>query len=330
VKRALVTGADGFVGPHLLNLLIDSGYQVHGLVRTASLSPHALRFLARPAVNWITDVDIRDATAVQAALAATLPDLVFHLAGIASPAAAAEAPRLAFETNVCGTAHLLGGIASLRGEHGGWDPAVLIAGSASSYGSAARDGAPVSEDRPLEPLDTYGVSKAAQEMVAREHAIRHRLRVVVTRSFNHTGPGQLPSYVVPDWIDQLMRIRSGHDSAVLRVGNIDVERDFLDVRDVVRAYLHLAGRVDGFQLLNVCSGRPVALRKLLELIQDALGTKADVRVEPRRVRADDVARLVGDASRLHAAGWRPEIGLDRTIRDMVRAMEADPAAMVAE
>jgi GDP-4-dehydro-6-deoxy-D-mannose reductase len=323
--RALITGADGFVGQHLCELLLASGAEVHGAVRGDSPLLHYLTPVEAGRVQWHTGLDLADAAGWRTLVAAVVPDLVFHLAGLALPTAANADLPLAFETNVFGTVNLLVALSAERAGRPSYDPAVLVAGSAAAYGNAARTAVPLREEQPLEPLDGYGISKAAQEMVARQHALEHGMRVVVARSFNHTGPGQLPPYVVPEWAAALGRIRAGTEQPVLRVGNIDVERDFLDVRDVVRAYLALARCVDGFEVFNVCSGTPLSLRRLLAGLQDAMGTSAEVTVDPARLRGSEVTSVWGSAARLHArTGWRPEIPLDVTLRDVAAVCAHEP------
>jgi GDP-4-dehydro-6-deoxy-D-mannose reductase len=328
---ALVTGADGFVGQHLVALLQDAGMAVHGVVRGEAPLLRTLSAGRAAGVCWHTGVELADASRLRQIAAETLPELVFHLAGVALPSEARREAEQALATNAGGTANLLTALAAGRLLRSDYDPAVLVTGSVAAYGRTAERGTPLRESDPLDPADAYAASKAAQEEVARAYAREEGLRVVVTRPFHHTGPGQVPPYVIPDWANQLRRIRAGELEPVLRVGDIAMERDFLDVRDVVRAYFELAQRASGFEIYNVCSGRAVPLSHLLDLLQRVYEVKVRVVVDEERLRPGEARRYVGSAARLRAhTGWEPRLPLIQTLRDLARSLEAgDPAHVAA-
>ncbi len=302
--RILVTGATGFVGRWLNRELEGHGHEV-----VPAPGPEVL--------------DIADETAVRAFVDATAPEAIAHLAGMAFAGDARRDPAEAMRVNVAGTAVLLDAV-----RHRAHPPAVLVSGSSEVYGRPAARDLPLREDAPLLPVAPYGVSKLAQEAVALELGTAHDLTVVVTRSFNHIGPGQRSGFVVPALAQRVRAARSGQATAI-RVGNADVRRDFTDVRDVVRAYrLLLEGAVRGTlggrrPVVNVASGRAVSIRWIAEELMRQAGCAVPLEVDPELVRPDDPPEIVGDASLLRAlTGWMPAIALERTLGEILA--ETDP------
>ncbi len=293
--RAVVTGAGGFVGRWLTAHLAASGDDVVAL-------GHA-------------DLDVTDPGAVEARMAELRPDAVYHLAAVAAASDARRDPVRAFEVNVLGTIGLL---EALRRVAPGCT--VLVPGSAQAYGDVEPAELPLHEDRPLRPRDAYAATKAAQEHAALAFGDSSGLRVVVARAFNHTGPGQPPAFVVPSLAAQILA------GGPARVGNLDVARDFTDVRDVVRAYRLLVLRGTPGAVYNVCSGQAVSLRMILSMLGEITGTAADPIVDPARVRTGEPLELRGSHERLTAAtGWQPSIELRETLADIVEALRKESA-----
>jgi GDP-4-dehydro-6-deoxy-D-mannose reductase len=306
--RILVTGATGFVGRHLLRELRQAypGATLVGLARRRPVSPlpSEARFLA---------ADLVDPEQARAAVREAAPDQVYHLAGEASGAGQDhEAIR---RTNVGGTEALLDAL-----EAGSGPVAVLLASTGYVYGPC-REEAPATEDDPLDPRGAYAESKAAMEAMAVGRP-EGRVRVVVARAFNHTGPGQTDRFAVPAFARQIAELagsaREETDERALEVGNLDARRDFTDVRDVVRAYrlvLAAGGRGECF---NVCSGRAVAMSEILDLLQRLAGTDFRARRDPSRERPLDVPVNVGSPRKLEErTGWRREFDLDATLSDVL-------------
>jgi len=287
--RALVTGAAGFVGRHLVPRLVTSGWAVAA-----------------------TDIelDVADETAVCARVAECQPELIVHLAAIASPPLAARAPELTYRVNFLGTRSVLEAAARHAPE-----ARVVLVCSADAYGSSAPGSPPFSEAAPLRPASPYARSKAAAELLGGAYAARG-LDVVSTRSFNHTGPGQSDAFVLSSFARQATEIAAGEREPRMSVGNLDSVRDFLDVRDVVRAYVGLCDRAVPAGVYNVASGRGVRVGDALEIILREAGVSPTVEVDPERHRPTDYA--VGDASRLReASGWEACIALEDTLRGVV-------------
>lgn len=317
--RVLVTGADGFVGQHVLAALLERGHHAVGGIRGPEPDLDTLPDDSADRVEWTT-FELRDAASVRHLVGATQPDALLHLAGLTSVAASWEDPEATFHVNAHGTLHLL---QALREMEPGPDPRpVVLVGSAEAYGRNGTEDAPLTEDVPLRPLNPYAASKAAQEMLAWAMGRTDHTRLVQTRSFVQTGPGQSPTFVTVDWASQLLDARDRGRAPVLRVGNIDVVRDFLDVRDAVDAYLTLLEDPDAHGVFNVCSGHGIPLRSLLQRLQTAVGVDATVEVDPDRLRPAEISSLVGDPGRLMAAtGWRPRRPFDRTLGDLIAHLE---------
>jgi GDP-6-deoxy-D-talose 4-dehydrogenase len=289
----LVTGLGGFTGRHLQPLLEQHGHEVHGIA--ASNEPAATR---------VYPVDLLDADGLADVVRRVRPRRVVHLAAI-SFVAHGDAAEI-YATNIVGTRNLLRALAALP-----QPPAsVLLASSANIYGNAARE--PIVEDCPAQPMNDYAVSKCAMEQMAALWA--DKLPLTVVRPFNYTGVGQAGHFLIPKIVDAYRR-----RLPEVELGNIDVERDFSDVRDVVEAYRRLIERSPR-GVFNVCSGEAIALRDVMATAQELTGHAMGVRVNPAFVRANEVKRLRGSSEKLDAAiGTWPR----RAMRDTLRWMLED-------
>lgn len=324
--KVLVTGATGFVGRHLCQHLRLSQYEVVPLDRT-------------------TGVDILDAEALHTFLDDAAPDAIVHLAGDADVGGSWRNPRSTFEANAVGTLAVLD--AARRGTTG----RVVVASSADVYGTVIADDLPIGEDTPLRPTSPYAASKAAAEVVALQMARSWNCDVVVTRAFNHIGPGQSERFVAPSIAMSIARVerdaeartgfratnvdapdsgphaerhashgrRPGRDApAAVPVGNLDARRDLTDVRDVVRAYAALLTAGTRGEVYNICSGVDVRIGDLAQQLVERARVPVQLSVDPDRFRPVDLPVLRGDHSRLTAAtGWRPEIPLSSTVDDIL-------------
>lgn len=299
MKRILLTGADGFTGRYLATALAEAGNEVHGLVRQSMTPPIG-------ALSAEHVCDLHDAAGVAAVVRQVRPHKVAHLAAIAF-VAHGDAESI-YRTNLLGTRHLLEALAALQAS----PKAVLLASSANVYGNATAG--VIDESAPLAPANDYAVSKLAMEHVARLYA--ERLPIVVSRPFNYTGVGQSESFLLPKIVAHAKRRAS-----VIELGNLDVERDFSDVRTVVEAYRRLLDCPAAIgQTFNVCSGRAHSLRDVLLLVSMITGHDMPVHVNPAFVRSNEVKKLLGSHSRLDAmVGTLPSISLETTLRWMIEA-----------
>jgi GDP-4-dehydro-6-deoxy-D-mannose reductase len=293
--RALVTGAGGFVGPHLLAHLRDAGDDVVG----ADL-----------------EVDVTDPSGVRANLAHSRPQVVYHLAALSHVGTSWTAPAEVFRVNTEGTLNVL--LASIDA---GVERVVVI-GSAEQYGVVASSRMPISEDEPMLPVTPYGASKAAAEMAA-SHAWRGRgLPVICVRAFNHLGPGQ-PDALVASSIAKQIAANEHDGGELVHTGDLSATRDFTDVRDVVRAYRLLATRGEPGAAYNVCSGESVAIESLAGMLLDMAKHPMRLELDPSRLRPVEVPVHWGSNARLRAAtGWEPTIPLAQSLLDLLEGWRA--------
>ena len=223
--RALITGINGFVGGHLAEHLLSSGrWEIAGIARQPALALETLT----GRVTYIA-ADLSDREQTLGALARIRPDVIFHLAGQSNVPHAFADPHTTVQTNIGAQLNLFLGVLQLR-----IDPLIIVASSNEIYGLVRPEDLPVNEQTPLRPVNPYAVSKAAQDLFAYQYHISHRLRTIRLRPFNHIGPRQTEAFVVPAFAAQIARIEAGLQPPVLRVGNLAAERDFSDVRDIVR------------------------------------------------------------------------------------------------
>jgi GDP-4-dehydro-6-deoxy-D-mannose reductase len=290
--RALVTGAAGFVGRHLVSGLLAAGDEVHETDRHLGL-------------------DILDPPGLAELFGTIHPEVVFHLAGQADVGGSWSSPVETFRINAEGTMNVL-----LAAVHAGVERVVAVS-SADVYGQVPEAELPITEDRPLRPVSPYGASKASADLIALQAHLGHGLAVLRARPFNHLGPGQSDRFVASAMASRIAHNElSGNEE--VPVGNLSARRDFTDVRDVVRAYRLLAERGEPGEAYNVCSGRDVAVQEIADrLVALADGPMALV-PDPDLLRPVDTPVLRGDPTRLRkATGWEPTITLDQTLADVL-------------
>jgi GDP-4-dehydro-6-deoxy-D-mannose reductase len=292
VTRVLVTGGSGFAGGHLVAACRAAGDEVATAERSAG-------------------VDLLDAAATRAAVAAARPEVVYHLAARAHVGRSWEDPAGTLSDNVAMTVNVLEAVRREAPE-----ATVVAVSSSEVYGPPAA--LPVDETALLRPQNPYAVSKASTDLLAGFYADAHDLRVVRARAFNHSGPGQEPTYAIASFARQAA-LAAVRGEPVLRIvtGNPDTRRDYTDVRDVVRAYRALAAHGQP-GVYNVCSGVSRSARELIAGLAAAAGAALDHVIDPALVRPNEVMELRGSAEALRAAtGWTPEIGLEQTLADTV-------------
>lgn len=300
--RIVILGAGGFVGTHLRAALLARFGGVARIIAT-SLSPQERSTLA---------LDLRDADALRDLFQREQPTHVVNLAGLAAPADAARKPELAWELHAIAPERL--GRIVLQQVPDCW---LLHVSSGLIYGRTALDVDTLTETSLLAPMDTYAVTKAAGDLALGALA-QSGLKVVRLRPFNHTGPGQSEAFVVPAFAAQLARIRAGAQPPVIRVGNLDAARDFLDVRDVVDAYVSLIAQPDACPsgtIFNVASGQAVPTREILDRLIQLSGLEVAIEADPARQRPSDLPTIAGSSSALKkATGWAPKWTLEQTLR----------------
>ena len=325
MRRAFVTGAAGFVGSHLTELLLDRGREVFGLIldrRDAGNLTDALAGAHASHLHLI-EGDMLEASFLAGVVREIRPDEVYHLAAQPSVRQSTADPAGTFRINVLGTQGLLEAVREASGR-----PRVLYVGSAEAYGESARLGGPLTEERPLLPVTPYGSSKAAAEQVACRYGTEHGLAVVRVRPFPHTGPRHAPNFVYPDLARQLCEVRAGRCPPRLLVGDLEVRRDLSDVRDVVAAYVLALERGEPGAVYNVCCGRTTSVREVLDILIGLSGLTVEVAVQTDRLRSHELGVLSGNAQALRArTGWVPQISLETTLRDLLSYWQARCGAM---
>lgn len=296
MSRTLITGVDGFTGRYLAALLASKGDEVVGLTHMELAQPV-------PGLSASHACDLRDAAKLRAALVRFAPDKIVHLAAIAF-VAHGDAENI-YLTNVVGTRNLLEAATTVDGLE-----TLLLASSANIYGN--RVGGAIDETVPPDPINDYAVSKLAMEFVARLY--QDRLPIVIARPFNYTGVGQSPDFVIPKIVSHVQR-----KSTVIELGNIDIARDFSDIRDVVKAYAALLDDPTAVgQVFNICSGEAQSLRTVIDVIRDLSGHAFDIEVNPAFVRNNEVEKLWGDRSKIEAMlGHAPRHSLRETLAWML-------------
>jgi GDP-4-dehydro-6-deoxy-D-mannose reductase len=296
--HAFLTGGAGFVGQWLQEHLSSCGDEVEA-----------------------PEVDITDAAALRDAVLTARPDAVYHLAAITNVGESWGAPQATFEVNAMGTLNLLEATRALPRP-----PTVLLVCSAEVYGQVGPDDLPLTEDAALRPVSPYAASKVAAEFLGLQAFLAHRLPVVRVRAFNHIGPGQAPTFVVSSLARQVAEVERRGGGAVM-VGNLTPQRDFTDVRDVVRAYRLLVERGTAGDVYNVCSGQAVAVEEVARRLIALAHADLHLEVDPARVREVETPVLLGSPAKLAAAtGWAPERLLDDTLADVLAAWRHELAA----
>jgi GDP-4-dehydro-6-deoxy-D-mannose reductase len=241
------------------------------------------------------------------------PDIVFHLAAQPLVSASLRDPWTTLETNIRMQLNVLEGVHRVKP-----DCRVLVIGSAEEYGLVRPQELPIDEDTPLRPLNAYAVSKVAQDLMGQQYHLTHGLDVVRVRPFNHIGPRQRLGFVAPDFASQIAAIEKGLQEPVMRVGNLDVRRDFCDVRDVIQAYVLLSTYGKPGQVYNVGAGESHAIQELLDILLDNCQVHVQVQPESNRMRPSDVPEVVCDASRLRRdTGWKPTIPFEQSLKDIL-------------
>jgi len=297
----LVTGGTGFVGRHVVDSLLSQGYTV-----AAASVPGDPLLLDLPEPVAGLAFDIADVASVSAVLERLKPQAVFHMAGLAR----GNDPARLLSVNAVGTDHLLRAARELSAP-----PTVVIPGSAAEYGLLDAE-QPADEGAPLRPISAYGVSKVAQTLTGLSFAWRHQVPVIVGRVFNITGPREPPTMLIGAIAEQIAAIEAGDRPPVLRVGNLDPYRDYLDVRDAVLGLVSLWREGRSGEVYNLCSGVPVQVRAVVEQLVSLSEVDIEILPDPERQRPSDIPFCAGNPRRvLQATSWRPEHDLAASLAD---------------
>ncbi len=301
MKRVLVTGCGGFVGPYVIDVLVQEGYRVWGVDTRDDVGIASLE-------EYFSE-DLSDRQAVETLIDSASPDAVVHLAAQSSAGRSFSEPFDTLTRNIFPVLNLLDVVRKRARQ-----TRILAVGSGDVYGPVTQADLPLRENRVPKPMNPYALSKAIQEQCCLQYASLYGTDVLATRSFNHTGAGQRETFVLPSFARQVSEIVLGVREPVLDVGDLDLRRDFTDVRDVARAYVALLERGKTGEVYNVCSGAAHSLRELLGLLCEMAKIDPEIRIDPKRVRPADIRELRGDPSKIEQdTAWQSRIAIAETL-----------------
>ncbi|MBD3180160.1 MAG: NAD-dependent epimerase/dehydratase family protein [Candidatus Latescibacteria bacterium] len=303
--RVLITGAYGFVGRYMAREMAEAGYPV---LATDIVSPEKAEGIFPEGTEYF-QCDLLDLSELERLISDAAPDLVVHLAAQSSGRVSISRPAETFRVNIFGFINLLEVLRKI-----GNNPRVLAVGSGEEYGRKKSPDMPLKEDAAIDPANPYAASKASQTIIAMQYQRTYGLDILGTRSFNHTGPGQSELFVFPSFAKKCAGIAYGGNEPLLKTGNLEIIRDFLDVRDVVRAYRILSEEGKPGRVYNVCSGEGLKLKEGLDIIIEQFDIEVEIDKDPELFRPADVPVFIGDNSRLSGeTGWKRIISAEKML-----------------
>lgn len=318
MKRMLITGFSGFVSRHFLNYLVENNLSYEVLGVDVNPPKFAMEDYAPTLAMSFEQVNLLDKEAVEDMIATFRPDYILHLASFSSVAYSWQHPADCFMNN---TSIFLNVTEALR-KHDLCDCRLLSVGSSEEYGDVKKEELPLQEDMPLVPVNPYAVARVSQEMMAKVLADSFGMQIMLTRSFNHMGPFQDERFVIPSFVRRILDIaESGAKSGEIETGDTSIVRDFVDVRDVVRAYYRLLLDGKAGEVYNICGEKGVSLAEVVDQIADIVGVSVTTCVNPDFVRPGDNQVVIGSAEKIRQdIGWTAEIPLRQTLMDMIGHM----------
>lgn len=314
MKRIAITGISGFVAGHFIDYLYDNNIECEVLGMDRGTPQTDFSKYSGKIVIKFSVVDLMDKAALKTTIMNFKPDYVLHLAAFSSVAYSWKFPSESFMNNSNIFLNLIDVIRDVV-------PTcrVLSVGSSEEYGNVSRSDLPLKENQRINPVSPYAVARVSQELMSKVYVKAFGMNVILTRSFNHIGPRQDDRFVVPSFINRILEIKkSGLSEGEIETGDITIIRDFVDVRDVVRAYYQLLEEGTPGEIYNICSGKALALSDIIDYIADEVGVKIRTRVNPEYIRPDDNKEIVGSAYKIEAElGWIPERDIKDTLHDMI-------------
>ncbi|MDD3049335.1 MAG: GDP-mannose 4,6-dehydratase [Bacilli bacterium] len=305
MKKILIIGINGFVGTHLCNELISNGYECYGAdINSDNFAVEGIGF---------EKLDILNADMVKDVIGRIKPDYIVNLAAISSVKLSWDMPQKTFEVNVNGTINILEAIRKSF-----LKTRVLLIGSSEQYGSIDYS-KPVNETCELNALNPYGISKATQENLAKLYVKAYAMEIIMVRAFNHIGPGQGKGFVVPDFCSQLVEIERGLKEPIIKVGNLVAERDFTDVRDVVKAYRLLLEKGVSGEIYNVGSGETNSIESILKKLVEISGKNIKICIDEAKFRKIDTQKIVCDNMKLvNDTSWKRRYSMNQSLEDILK------------
>lgn len=317
--KVLITGVTGFVGSHLVDYLLanQSNADIFGISRSREMMQNISHSVEK--IKFL-EYDVMDAENVFKLIDEIRPDRIFHLAAQSYVPASWEAPVETLILNISGQTNILEAVKKIRVKEKDYDPVILIAGSSEEYGLVYPNEVPIKETNPLRPLSPYGVSKVCQDLLGFQYWHSYKIRSIRSRAFNHSGPRRGEVFMDSNFALQIAKIEKGKQEPKIMVGNLEAQRDFSDVRDIVRAYWVATEKCQPGEIYNISSSKSYSIKEVLDKLL-SLSTVKDIKVEadPSRMRPSDVPILTGDSTKFReVTGWQPHIDyLNQTLKDML-------------
>ncbi len=317
--NVLITGIEGFVGSHLAEFLLKkTDAKIFGTVQFLNRTQNIEHI--RSSLQ-LFEANILEREKLSSLLQQISPDIIFHLAAQAFVPTAIDKPYDTFQTNINGALHLLETIRSKK-----IPSKIIIVSTGEVYGNVMENELPITELSPLKPNNPYATSKACIDLLAQTYKQSFGVNVIVGRPFNHAGPRQNPVFVCSDFAKQLIEIKKGIRPPTMTVGNLLPIRDFVDVRDVVRAYWLLATKDVRFPVYNVCAQNPRSIDSVLQELISISNVNVTIQQDASRLRSYDISKIYGSAQRLNdECGWKAEIPFSQTLNDTLNYWEKELA-----
>ncbi|MFX1237269.1 MAG: GDP-mannose 4,6-dehydratase [Promethearchaeota archaeon] len=308
--KALITGITGFVGSHLAEYLLEKGDMVFGTFRWRSPRDNIEKI--RDKISLV-ECELLDAISVKNCISTVKPDVIFHLAAQSYVPSSFEQPAATLQTNIIGTLNLLEGVRQCD-----IDPIIHICSSSEVYGQVKKEEVPIKETNVFRPASPYAVSKVGEDMISLQYFLSYGIKTIRSRMFTHTGPRRGEVFVVSAFAKQVAMIELGLQEPLIKVGNLDSVRTFLDVRDAVKAYYLLVQKCEPGEVYNIGGNITMTVGEMLDLLleQSTMKNKIKIEVDSRLLRPSDVTLQIPNIEKfIGATGWKAEIPLEVTLRD---------------
>jgi len=317
IKKVLITGITGFVGSHLADYILENhpDIEISGLIRWRSPKDNILHILDK--IKLVLG-DLTDLASLKTALSDQKPDVIFHLAAQSYVDFSFLAPISTLSANVIGTANLLEAVRDLK-LLSNYDPIVHICSSSEVYGQVKADEVPIKESNPLRPASPYAVSKVGEDMLAFQYWLSWKIKTIRTRMFTHTGPRRGEVFVASNFAKQIASIEEKISPPIIKVGNLDSIRTFLDVRDAVKAYWLLVNECQPGEVYNIGGVETMSIKEMLDMLLKLTPEKNIViQIDPARLRPSDVTLQIPSVDKFNQiTGWKPEIKFEKTLKDIL-------------
>jgi len=310
MKKAFITGISGFAGSYLTEFLLDKGYQVSGTFYDKNTFTNIDDFIDK---IELFQCDVGEYDSFKNIIREVNPDEIYHLAAITFIPTSVSNPKTTFDTNLYGTLNLYNAV-----KESGINPKILFVGSSDEYGLVKKSNIPINEECPLNPANPYSISKASADYLSYFYFINNHLNIIRVRPFNHIGPRQSAEFVSSDFAKQIAEIEKGTRGSSIKVGNLEAQRDFTDVRDMVAAYWLALQKGKAGDVYNLCSGKGVSIDNILNSLLNLSEKKIRITRDPEKYRPINIPLLVGDFNKFKVrTSWKPLIPLEKTLEDIL-------------